>query len=142
MFDLYKMNNYTNQIDNNSNKPSDDTNINSITLSYFLNKNQYPDILERNKKDMDNELSRDKPFYRRRILQLTKNAFKSEIEDVHLRNHFNSYIKSCISHLKFTDKQDIIQDEYKNLNINSDNNNVCENGSTISVDNDKYIDCG
>jgi len=146
MFDLYKMNNSTNQINNNDNNDNiaDNTsekNINNITLTYFLNKNQYPEILEQNKKGIDDELKHDKQFYRRRIIELTKNAFKREIEDIPLRNHFNCYIKSCIAYLKFNDKQEIIQDEYKNLNMNSGNNSVCDKTSTNIDDDDEYIDC-
>jgi len=55
MFDLYKMNNSTNQINNNDNiaNNTSEKNINNITLTYFLNKNQYPEILEQNKKGQD-----------------------------------------------------------------------------------------
>lgn len=147
MFDLYKMNNSTNQINNNDNiadntvDNTSEKNINNITLTYFLNKNQYPEILEQNKKSIDDELNHDKQFYRRRIIELTKNAFKREIEDIPLRNHFNCYIKSCIAYLKFNDKQEIIQEEYKNLSMNSGNNSVCDKASTNIVDDDEYIDC-
>ena len=56
-------------------------------------------------------------FYRRRILQITRNMFKDNMYPPSLRNAFEEYIKIAIVHLKIEDKKDILQEEYEHLEI-------------------------
>ena len=74
---------------------------------------------------------KDKKFYRKRILNLTRelllsdkhneNQGENEIENEpiippDLLYAFNNYVKSCINNFKTIDKNDIIQEEYKAIN--------------------------
>ena len=54
-------------------------------------------------------------FYRRRILQITRNMFKENMYPPSLRSAFEEYIKIAIVHLKTEDKKDILQEEYDHL---------------------------
>ena len=48
--------------------------IDNLTLTYFLNKTQYESILnKRNGVETDVAFSKDKQFYKKRILDLNKN---------------------------------------------------------------------
>ena len=54
-------------------------------------------------------------FYRKRILQTTKNLLRGNDPPASIKHIFKSYTKELINHYKFTDKKEIIQEEYKNL---------------------------
>lgn len=86
--------------------------IDNITLNYFINKAQYDNILKKNEDFTDKQYKSDAKFYKKRILDLTKRLFRTseeDVVDVQLNKSFTSYIKSCINYLKFLDKSDIIQ---------------------------------
>lgn len=89
--------------------------IDNITLNCFVNKTQYENIIKK-KGGYDNiNLNKDKKFYKKRILDLTKKLFRNDGEDGQLTNCFNNYLQSCIVYLKFLDKKDIIQEKYNDM---------------------------
>ena len=96
-----------------------DISANPLDLIYFTNSTAYKKINKKTdeiKEDM--EYDKDILFYRKRILQKTKDLLrggkcKNDIEKV-----FKDYAKELIRHFKFTDKSDIIQKDYKNLGEN------------------------
>lgn len=102
--------------------------INQITLDYLINKENYNKINNRN--ILKNANRKDKKFYRKRILNLTKDLLlfpetKDEIlPDV--KKSFELYIKTCIEYFQVLDKSDILQDEYSELN-GYDNLNLFDN---------------
>ena len=76
---------------------------------------------------------KDKKFYRRRVLNLTRELLLSKKEGdatsdltnvmetivtPDLLNAFNNYVKACIHNFKIIDKNDIIQEDYKDINMN------------------------
>ena len=87
--------------------------INQITVDCLINKSQ--------KEKLENKangyfLKKDKKFYRRRILNLTKemllNSYSDEVlPDV--KNAFENYVKTCIGYFKIKDEMDIIQKDYE-----------------------------
>lgn len=87
--------------------------INQITMDCLINRKQ--------KEKIDNKsnnlfLRKDKKFYRRRILNLTKemllNSYSEEVlPDV--KNAFENYVKTCIGYFKIKDEMDIIQKDYQ-----------------------------
>lgn len=111
--------------------------IHNITIEYLINK-QYHNFLKK-----DNELlisinKRDKKFYKKRILNVTRDLFLNDEVDVSpdVKESYNNYIKHCIEYFKMIDKSDIIQNEYneasnesnklilENENENEDNDNI------------------
>ena len=91
--------------------------IDKITLDYFLNKNQYNQVLEKQNIFQSKQFLKDKRFYRKRILNTTRQLFAEEIENQEIVNSFNNYVKSMINYLKFIDKKDILQEEYSTLQL-------------------------
>ena len=91
--------------------------INQITLDCLLNKEQL-------NKNTDYKISKlvnkkDKKFYRKRIFDLTRslllNKDKPKELSPDIKYAFDNYVKSCVSYFKTIDNNDIIQDEYKDL---------------------------
>ena len=70
-----------------------------------------------NKKIKENEIKKKEiKFYKKRILQATKDLLKGEMITEDINGSYNDYIRTLIDHFKFIDKKDMIQEEYKNLN--------------------------
>ena len=128
--------------------------INSIdymTLEIMANSDTYNKYLKRNHLDHDSVLKKEKKFYRKRIISMTKDILfngvskndkqetsdksnsSSKIDDV-IINAFNIYARMCISYFKFKDTMDTIQGEYKDMNYGV---NV---GTIIGVNVDANID--
>ena len=112
--------------------------VNYITLETMSNNDSYNKYLKRNKMDHDAVLKREKKFYRKRIIALTKDILFNntnanqplpsesllpqtdtpKIDDI-IISAFNTYARLCISHFKFKDTMDTIQGEYKDMNNES-----------------------
>jgi hypothetical protein len=107
--------------------------VNQITLDCLINK----DKIEKHK-SMEKNMKinkKDKKFYRRRVLNLTRELLLSKKENItnnncesndinyisettvtpDLLNAFNNYLKACINNFKIIDKNDIIQEDYKDM---------------------------
>ena len=84
--------------------------INQITMDCLVNKgknNKTNAVIKPNKKD--------KKFYRRRILNLTREMLLNNYENdllMDVREAFDLYVKSCIGYFKLKDETEIIQEEY------------------------------
>jgi len=108
--------------------------IDDVTLAFMVNTAQYEKYLRKNHIDFDSGFKRDLRFYRKRIISLTKDLFKSEngIQngteneniDVTMVGAFNMYMRACISYLKFSDQSETIQKCYVCLGISNENNDV------------------
>ena len=62
--------------------------------------------------------STERKFYRRRIIDMTKEMFKSTVRtnaDTAVLTAFDAYASACITHFKFIDLADTLQDEYVGL---------------------------
>ena len=110
--------------------------VHQITLDCLINREIYDKHSCPSKNMKINK--KDKKFYRKRILNLTRELLltkkdknttditdSNEINDVmettvtpDLLNAFNNYVKACIQNFKTIDKNDIIQEDYKDININ------------------------
>lgn len=101
--------------------------INQITLNCLMNKQQYERYLaSKISKSIKDE---DKKFYRKRIYCLTKDLLLKKEEPDNLlpdvKYAFDQYVKSCIHYFKVLDSNDIVQEQYKELDEpdnKSDNN--------------------
>ena len=123
-------------MDNSTNIVMND--IDSMTLSYFANKSQYDNILKKAEYGTDKQYKNDIKFYKKRILDLTKRLFRNgeeQIQDTHVNKCFNSYVKSCVTYLKFLDKSDIIQKRYE-LENELDNGESKDITKTVGFIND------
>jgi hypothetical protein len=91
--------------------------LNQTTLDYLINTKQYKIHLTN---EMNKKINRkDKKFYRRRILSLTKDLlYKEESEIVvspDIKYAFDNLVKTCIHYFKILDRNDIIQEDYNNF---------------------------
>jgi len=123
--------------------------IKQISIDYLIN-----NLSNKNKKNIYSSCevkeinNKDKKFYKKRILHITKemlnNVYDDEIkEDVLF--YFNKYINVLIKYFKIKDKNDILQEEYKDFDFknkdiifdNEDfkNNEIIDNHNFISEDN-------
>lgn len=88
----------------------------STELEFLMNPALY-------KKYVTKELPTSKEeikFYRRRILQMSRNMFKENTYPPSLRGAFEEYIKLAVVHFKTEDKKDILQEEYDHLEKEDD----------------------
>jgi hypothetical protein len=122
-------------------------NLADLDLQYLINKEQYEKPIENhinNKKQrvkQEKRYNKDKKFYRKRILNLTKELFNDDCPDVNhdIFNIFNTYIKSCIDYFKHLDTNDIMQECFEDLNISSPKIPVNKNNKSNSGNNDLLI---
>ena len=91
--------------------------VDLITLEYLSNTKQYDRYMKAHTTEIQKQLALDKKFYRKRVVQLTKQLLQDKEEGLpnSLRKTFNSYLEECIGYFKTTDTVDLLQDEYKDL---------------------------
>lgn len=97
--------------------------INQITLDCLINKEVYEKMHVFKKQRIVNK--KDKKFYRKRILNLTRELLLKKDDDYSeinpdIKYSFDNYIKTCIHYFKIIDNNDIIQEEYKDFKAGSD----------------------
>jgi hypothetical protein len=129
-------------IESSFNKNGSTTSLNMIddvTLAYMVNTTQYEKYLKKNNMDYDSGFKRDIRFYRKRIISLTKDLFKEQIENDKNQNvlvgAFNMYMRACISYLKFSDQSETIQKCYVCLGLDitdADDDNQNQNNENIN----------
>ena len=83
-------------------------------------------IKKQNIKSKPNDLKADTKFYKKRIIQLTKDMIKGQHITNPVNKLFTEYIKGCIAYLKFLDTKDILQEEYEGLIISDDDLEIDE----------------
>jgi hypothetical protein len=103
--------------------------IDSLSLEYFVNKNHIS-VLNKNEEIKSKTFEKEKKFYKKRIIDLTKNLFRDEITDSSLKNCFNTYIKTSINYLNFLDRIEVIQGNKPEDEIKIDTN----------LENKEYVD--
>ncbi len=106
--------------------------VNQITLACLINKEQYNKYVSSTKKPNN---KKERKFYRKRILQLTKDILMNEppatlSSDIQLI--FDSYANLCIQYFKMLDKTDLLQNEYNDMMVSEgDVNMVTETYNSI-----------
>ena len=92
--------------------------INQITLDCLLNKEQYSKYLNNTMNKTLHSNKKDRKFYKKRILQLTKDLLSSETDaTMDIMYAFDNFTRTCISYFKMMDKTDILQTDYSDFNI-------------------------
>tara|TARA_B100000925_G_scaffold287152_1_gene265970 strand:+ start:41 stop:583 length:543 start_codon:yes stop_codon:yes gene_type:complete len=103
-------------------------------LEYLMNPCMYEKWMKKNSSKLaPTDLKKDIKFYKKRIIQLTKDMMKGEHITNSVNKSYNEYMKSCIAYLKFLDTKDILQEEYEG--IPSDTVNISEVDEDIDPDN-------
>jgi hypothetical protein len=113
--------------------------VHQITLDCLINKEIFDKHKSIEKTMKINK--KDKKFYRKRILNLTRELLlsdKNKENQVENENEnksiippdllyaFNNYVKTCISNFKTIDKNDIIQEEYNAIDLSCNVHNDLE----------------
>jgi len=111
-------------------------------LEYLSNPSLYKKYVTQQNIQNDDELVNDKKFYRKRVIQLTKDLYTNDIDKynvplIDVKRLFNKYIKECIDVLKLIDTNDQHQDEYIDLSSNKINNT--DDISFNLIDNDSML---
>jgi hypothetical protein len=95
--------------------------VQEITLEYLCNYNSNSHLHTNVKKKIITT-DKNKKFYRKRIIQVTKDLLEvSSIEEKKtcyppdIERSFQKYIESCIDHFQTIDRTDLLQEDYKNL---------------------------
>ncbi len=115
--------------------------IDYLTLEIMANTDSYNKYLKKNNMDHESVLKKEKRFYRKRIISMTKDILfnntlvsdinnQTKLDDVIL-NAFNTYARVCISYFKFKDTMDTIQGEYTNMNLDT---SVCADADDDIMD--------
>lgn len=89
-----------------------DSYINKITIDCLMNKRQKSQLS--NTYNLTKYDNKDKKFYRRRIINLTKEMLLNNYSDEILpdvKDAFDLYVKTCIGFFKVKDETDIIQSD-------------------------------
>ena len=81
-------------------------------LEYLMNSDMYQKYMATQEKDIRINFTKDQKFYKKRIIQLTKDLFKETDTPHSVKTNFNTYIKDCILYFKLVDKTDILQGDY------------------------------
>ena len=86
-----------------------------IDLLYLTN-----DRIRTRVENLENGINKeDLKFYRKRILQQTKNYLREGRLEGSIDRAFDNYVDKLIEYYKFIDKKEIIQKEYENMKDNS-----------------------
>ena len=114
--------------------------IEQITLECLMNKEQYNKYLGNKINKMIENNKHDKRFYRKRILQLSKDMLMNTPPDTlpsDVLFAFENFVKMCIPYFKNIDKTDIIQNEYDNdlLNIISNTDEIIMDTYDVELSN-------
>jgi hypothetical protein len=90
--------------------------INQITIDCLINKTIYDKYMQSNITKLNNR--KDKKFYRKRILSLTKELLiNQEPENLFpdIKYCFENYVNTCIQYFKTIDNNDILQEDYSTI---------------------------
>jgi len=90
-----------------------DVSLNLIDLQYLTNPDQLTKLMQ--KKDLQQISCNDLNFYKKRIFQLTKEMLRGEKINSKVNKAFVNYAQTCIDYFKFTDKMELIQNDYKDI---------------------------
>ena len=104
----------TNNYSELKNDTSSNDFLNQASLDYLINTKQYKINLTN---AMNKKINRkDKKFYRKRILSLTKDLLTKEESEIvvspDIKCAFDNLVKTCINYFKILDRNDIIQEDY------------------------------
>jgi len=132
-----------------SESESDDF-LNQVSLDFLINKKQYKNhSVSFTENTINKKINKkDKKFYRRRILNLTKDLLSKETESEisseippDIKYMFDNFIKACVHYFKILDRNDIIQEDYNEFKDKIKENNEIndESHKILKEENEKLL---
>tara|TARA_B100001142_G_scaffold87181_1_gene88810 strand:- start:923 stop:1420 length:498 start_codon:yes stop_codon:yes gene_type:complete len=88
-----------------------------IDLLYFSKKQLSQKYNKTQEAEQNNAIvsDEDREFYKKRVYQMTKELLRGKKINSIIDESFNEFLNVTIKHLKFVDKKDIIQKDYKDI---------------------------
>ena len=131
-------------------KSQSDEFLNQATLDYLINMKQYKNhFISFTENTINKKINKkDKRFYRRRILSLTKDLLYKEESEIlvspDIKFAFDNLVKTCIHYFKILDRNDIIQEDYNGFDeeIKEENNEekeISESEQFLKEENEKLL---
>jgi len=116
--------------------------LNQVSLDYLINTKQYKIQLTNTLNKKINK--KDKKFYRRRILNLTKELLSKEESEIvispDIKYAFDNLVKTCIHYFKILDRNDIIQEDYNDFDDEiKEEKEISESDKILKEENEKLL---
>jgi hypothetical protein len=118
--------------------------LNQVSLDFLINKKHSIGFTENTINKKINK--KDKKFYRRRILNLTKDLLSKEESEIppDIKFAFDNLVKTCIHYFKILDRNDIIQEDYNEFyefedKIKENNEINDESDKILKEENEKLL---
>jgi hypothetical protein len=89
--------------------------VDHVTLDLMVNQPQYERYLRAKEADLNGKYEKAKRFYKKRIMEMTRDLIKGEpetVNDIFVLQSFEAYAKACIAYFRNKDKNDTLQEEY------------------------------
>ena len=108
-------------------------------LEYLSNPAIYEKYKIKKKIENDEGFKKEKKFYKKRIIQLTKNLYNDNIQEynvplIEIKNLFNKYVHESVELLKLIDNNDCLQEEYIDLSYNDINKTIDTSFNVVNND--------
>jgi hypothetical protein len=120
-----------------------DSFLNQVSLDYLINTKQYKNHLIQN--TLNKKINKkDKRFYRRRILNLTKELLSKEESEIvispDIKYAFDNLVKTCVHYFKILDRNDIIQEDYNEFDDEiKEEKEISESEQFLKEENEKLL---
>ena len=116
--------------------------LNQVSLDYLINTKQYKIQLTNTLNKKINK--KDKKFYRRRILNLTKELLSKDESEIvvspDIKYAFDNLVKTCVHYFKILDRNDIIQKDYNIFDEEiKEKKELCETEQFLKEENEKLL---
>lgn len=117
--------------------------LNQVSLDYLINTKQYKNHLIQN--TLNKKINKkDKRFYRRRILNLTKELLSKEESEIvispDIKYAFDNLVKTCVHYFKILDRNDIIQEDYNEFDDEiKEEKEISESEQILKEENEKLL---
>jgi hypothetical protein len=89
--------------------------VDHVTLDLMVNQPQYERYLRAKEADLNGKYEKAKRFYKKRIMEMTRDLLKGEpetVNDIFVLQSFDAYAKACITYFRNKDKNDTLQEEH------------------------------
>jgi hypothetical protein len=89
--------------------------VDHVTLDLMVNQPQYERYLRAKEADLNGKFEKAKRFYKKRIMEMTRDLLKGEpetVNDIFVLQSFDAYAKACITYFRNKDKNDTLQEEH------------------------------
>ena len=106
-------------------------NVHSLTLTYFMNPNHFQKYQSSGAiQCAQQEKEKQRIFYRRRIIQATKDLSRGKCMSEDLASMYNVYADKLIEYFRIMDRHDIMEASYKDISAQTKIDNKQEVIST------------